>query len=97
MSATAVRGFSSLVEEVAHNRAIEAKIEALKAEQAALMNQLSAPRVARLREMEKAAAYGLVLEDVNRLADRARSVDVKAVERMNDIAKFVAHRQRVMA
>jgi hypothetical protein len=97
VSATAVRGFASHVEEGAHNRAIEAKLEELKAEQARLMSQLSAPRAARLREMDRAAAYGLVLEDVKRLADRAKGVDSTAVARMEDIAKFVAHRQRVMA
>lgn len=97
MSSTSVRGFPSLVEEGAHNRAIEAKLEALKAEQAALMSQLSAPRAARLREMAKSVAYSLVLEDVKRLVIRAQGIDAKAVERMNDIAKFVAHRQQVIA
>lgn len=87
----------SLVEQGNANRAIEAKLEELKAEQARLMSRLSAPRAARLREMEKAAAYGLVLEDVKRLADRARGVKPDMVAQMEGIAQFVAHRQQVMA
>lgn len=93
---TAARRFSSLVEDGAHNRAIEAKLAALKAEQESLLSQISAPRAARLRELEKAAAYGLVLADVNALVARARGIDDAAVSRMEDFAKFVAHRQRLL-
>lgn len=96
MSSTAVRGFASHVVEGAHNRAIEAKLAELKAEQARLMNQLSAPRAARLREMDKAAAYGLVLEDVNRLVSRGKATRVPGVDRLEDIAKFAAHRREFL-
>lgn len=86
----------SLVEEVASNRAIEAKLAELKAEQDRLMKLVSAPRAAILREMELAAAYRLVLSDVNRLAGRAASVDAGAVSRMSDIAAFLTHRAKAI-
>lgn len=78
------------------DRAIEAKLAALKAEQEKLLSQMSKPRAARLREMEKAIAYGWILEDVRRLAARAKGIDAAAVARMEDIAKFVAHRQEFL-